>query len=483
MAKRIREDREELDAPSAKRNGLQVPRRQLEIALEHSKKSVFRALKIGRGFERQKLGRRQKQAMEKGASQDELARLDAEVAALKSLDLEAIAKMHIFKSLVKTKSIVSAPAFPKHILKAVEKYKASSDVAYANITARLFNSNPVKEAMVEVMATARRALGVEQPERKEKKQRAGKIDTTSNNKMGDILAQTPATHFSASSQTDDGWDGFEDSGAEVKPEPVESIEEDSDEFEQYKSRLAPHSSNEEFEDNDPGLRREPSYSPIRTKPSSAQTVAAKFPPQSLSPSPSPSTSPSLSISSRSSSPGPFRHPAPVPLSAKSTTFLPSLSLAGYYSGNSSDSEGNEPRENGQKVRKNRMGQQARRALWEKKYGAGAKHVQQTIKTEGRDQGWDPRKGAVEEGSRGRERGFSGVRAGATSGRPKGRATGANTDPLGGSRDRRAEAGKVAKKAPADEKGKGVNHPSWEAARRAKESLKNVAPTGKKTVFD
>lgn len=57
-------------------------RSQLEDEIEHGTKTLHRALKVARGFERQKLGRRQKASKEKkdGA---ESVRLEAEVAALK----------------------------------------------------------------------------------------------------------------------------------------------------------------------------------------------------------------------------------------------------------------------------------------------------------------------------------------------------------------------------------------------------------------
>ena len=409
------------------------------------------------------------------------------------MDLEAVAKIYIFKSLVKTKSIVSAPGFPKHILKAVEKHKAGQNAAYANVSARLFNSRPVKDAMVEVMNTARRALGVQQPKKEVEGKKVKVIDTTSKKKDGDISVQITPASSSTSSQTEIGWDGFKDSERHSKSPSTESIEEESDTFGRYNSRLASDSSvsgsDEEVEMDRTNRHRKSSYSPISTKTSSGRDNPAKRSQRSVSPSPSPSPTPSPtpSASSRSSSPGPFRHPVPVPLSAKSTTFLPSLSLVGYYSGNSSESEGGGVRggRDGQppQVRKNRMGQQARRALWEKKYGALAKHVQQPKKAKDRDQGWDPRKGAVEGGARGRTKGFEGARGGAGRGRPRAGATGANTDPLGRSRDPRVSGGKTASKDAVDEKGKGVNHPSWEAARKAKESKKNTAPAGKKIVFD
>ena len=65
---------------SAKKSGLQ--QRQTEHLLEQGKKALFRSLKVARGFERQKLGRRQKTAKAEKAETD-IIRLDAEVAALK----------------------------------------------------------------------------------------------------------------------------------------------------------------------------------------------------------------------------------------------------------------------------------------------------------------------------------------------------------------------------------------------------------------
>lgn len=67
-----------------------LQRQQIDGSLDQSKKALFRALKIARGFERQKLGRRQKTA--KAESNDaDIVRLDAEVAAL---------KVHLFAPLV-----------------------------------------------------------------------------------------------------------------------------------------------------------------------------------------------------------------------------------------------------------------------------------------------------------------------------------------------------------------------------------------------
>ena len=64
-------------------------RYQLERVVEDGKRGLHKALKLARGFERQKLGRRQKDARQKNAS-EELLRLDHEIAALKVRRLQKI---------------------------------------------------------------------------------------------------------------------------------------------------------------------------------------------------------------------------------------------------------------------------------------------------------------------------------------------------------------------------------------------------------
>lgn len=72
---------DEVSTNSFSEGGL-PPQEKPESVLEHSKKALSRALRIARGIERQKLGRRQKTAKESNAAA-ESARLNAEVAALK----------------------------------------------------------------------------------------------------------------------------------------------------------------------------------------------------------------------------------------------------------------------------------------------------------------------------------------------------------------------------------------------------------------
>lgn len=84
MPKRNLDEFRETDVDSQRFDDgtLHAQRTQLERVLDHGKRKLFQALKLGRGFERQKLGRRQKTAKESN-TESEMARLNAEVAALK----------------------------------------------------------------------------------------------------------------------------------------------------------------------------------------------------------------------------------------------------------------------------------------------------------------------------------------------------------------------------------------------------------------
>jgi len=55
--------------------------KRLEEKLHHHQTLIFRALKIAKGFERQKLGRRRKTALKTKPA--DVARIDAEIEALK----------------------------------------------------------------------------------------------------------------------------------------------------------------------------------------------------------------------------------------------------------------------------------------------------------------------------------------------------------------------------------------------------------------
>lgn len=86
MPKRKREDGDFLSPAGG---GVSVPgqpskvlRKKAEEKIFHGRKLLQRALKVSKGFERQKLGRRQKQAAA-GNSQADIARIEKEILVLK----------------------------------------------------------------------------------------------------------------------------------------------------------------------------------------------------------------------------------------------------------------------------------------------------------------------------------------------------------------------------------------------------------------
>lgn len=237
-----------------------------------------------------------------------------------------------------------------------------------------------------------------------------------------------------------------------------SMGEDEDELDyaQFDDRLASSSGSESEDDDDDDDDTRPEKS----------TKAKYDPVKDLSLSPTPSIADSESP------------PATTVKSSKSrkdskktstTTFLPSLTMGGYWSGTESEAEDDGVAAAAIEPRKNRMGQQARRKLWEKKFGQNANHVRKQADSNQRDSGWDMRRGATSQEHRGRDRG-QGNRP-AVQSRNRGAAP---------ARDDRPERPRAPFKQQQEEK---PMHPSWEAARKAKEKKTQASFQGKKVVFD
>ena len=82
MPKRKREQNEGGDGGSGEDQGKSFRQRRVENKLDLGQKLVSRAFKTAKGFERQKLSRRRKNACEKGDAKD-VARIDDEIEAIK----------------------------------------------------------------------------------------------------------------------------------------------------------------------------------------------------------------------------------------------------------------------------------------------------------------------------------------------------------------------------------------------------------------
>ncbi|KAL9047557.1 MAG: hypothetical protein Q9206_006671 [Seirophora lacunosa] len=450
MSKRKRENEDGFLAGGTDhtRANLSAQRQSLENVLERSKQPLFQALKLARGFERQKLGRRQKVAKAAGDDGDS-ERLAAEVAALK------------------TKSIASAPTFPSVIESKLKAITKPLDVAHANVQARLFNSQPVKKAMDDCMGNVRASLGlVHLPGGKRKRMRRAdykqELEETPNRLP---FQETPGAVAEIGEDKTGAGVPLEIHGQLRDREQVSS-DDGSLGYGAYESRLA-GSSDESFR----GFSEVTDY---HSDIDGRRARLDKTEPRELSLSPSlESSDPDLSGTSDSLSP--YRRQAPTKdrPNTKATTFLPSLALGGYWSGSeaASDEEGRVQAAE----RKNRRGQRERRLIAEKKFGHNANHLKMQRGGNDRDQGWDARKGAQADdgrGKRGRGRGgkasFSQAPRFATGAASS---SGANSDPVGQRRD-------VKKDKPAD----GPLHPSWQAAKAAKEQKKAAAFQGKKVVF-
>ncbi|RXK38513.1 hypothetical protein M231_04279 [Tremella mesenterica] len=163
---------------------------------------------------------------------------------------------------------------------------------------------------------------------------------------------------------------------------------------------------------------------------------------------------------------------------KSSTFLPSLAT-GFISGDSSDPDLDSDIDDsglvgkrGKVERKNRRGQRARQAIWEKKYGKGAKHVVRAREEEqaveavkiARRQEREQRRNPTTTSWGGAERTTT-HNTSISRGREEGNA---NLTPMG-----------VAVRG---EKEKSL-HPSWEAAKLRRQKEVMAAPKATKIVFD
>jgi BUD22 len=453
-----------------RKGNLQATR--LRHKFERGSQLLYRALKTARGFERQKLGRRQKVAKQNDDGQA-LQRLDAEVQALKvsfrwcisiagklymyvylllfsqNLDLSTTAEKHLFKQLVKSKLIADSPAFARLKSSTSIPIHGPRDVAEANVAARLFKSNPVKNAMPGIMNGIREILGlgdikVKNAERSTKNATVGlppnRETTVGGNKSKVDRAYGP-------SHGENGVSG------DVS---MDDAEQEID-FSRLDSRLSSSS-------DDSGTEAE-NGSAMRGVVRSQQARYDPVADMSLSPSLSGSSEspPSRGKSGRLAS-----DPNATP---KKTTFLPALMMGGYWSG--SESGADEDAAEDRPRRKNRMGQQARRALWEKKYGTKANHLQsQRQEKEHRDRDWDLRKGAIDDNhdSRRKNKGRGGSKAQPSRGLDRNPQRGENTRT-----ENTAQRKRVHEEKPL--------HPSWEAARRAKEQKAQASFCGKKIVFD
>lgn len=433
--------------------------------IQQSVHSLHAGLKLARGFERQKLGRRIKGATEgstedhtegkaknEGNEETKPRRLDGEVAVLKEIDLAKLAETHLFKVLGRIKRVRENEAFQEceRLRKEQDKGKEQGQAWVGqvgreemNVKGRLFKSMPVVKSLGESVHTTYAILGLE-----EGVQKAAEL------KMRTAYANLEAGGVSK---------------GKTKPGLPNNSHENSNTYDENK--MEGDSEHDKHLVNDAFGRL---ASPLISSESPSRS------PNTSSPSLSPSASPNLN------------HDKQTRLISNFTTFLPTLSHHGYISASqSSDASISDPDDNllnefPAQRRRNRLGQKQRQMIAERKYGRNANHLKQDRSQggRGRDEDWDRRTGAV--AANGERRFGREAERGRARGRGRIFIRGGSDSNAGGHRDL-GTSRRIQSKPDSDNK---PLHPSWIAAQKRKEDNANkgvkmslAAFRGKKITFD
>ncbi|KAI5852804.1 Bud-site selection protein [Morchella snyderi] len=487
-----KENEKDSDPPTDLSNPSSLPpqviglvRKAVEEKIEHGIKLVSRGLKKAKGFEKQKLVKRLKIAREKGedAAVKKLE-LEFEVLKTEEMDLNSLASNHVLKTFSKYKPISTSPLFPPWLAprKELEAQPNGKEIAKRNIIARLYNSNAVKEAMAIVVENVKSVMGMSygviKGKRKvtEIKTNAGyeseegggeTVETVRLVKRMKIDNKSTTEEESESEDEEEEWGGIlnseESVDSEIDPDAFAadfmdrvagSSDEDEDQGPLQRGTDDEWSGEDDEDDEDDKNDEEDEEDDEEYQGERGQNAKPTSKPKSeskSSPNQHNQTQEATNLKAKKSE-------KLKPVDSVKSTFLPTL-MSGYISGSDSDIDADYYKDkNGKKKgpaqpkeRKNRMGQQARRALWEKKFGKEANHV---------------KKGEEEKGREKIEQRIKQGRGG------------------GGKKQESAPEKKVK---PTEVEG--PLHPSWEAARKAKEQQAKVQeavkgkPMGKKIVFD
>jgi hypothetical protein len=442
-----------------------VPARQKKICAERlasAQKPLLAALRHGATLERQKHSRRKKVATSKKDDKG-LERINAEYAVLKALNIEQLADQHLRKTLARVKSLKDAEPLQEYIGGIRE---GSKDTVTLNVTARLFKVPTVKKVVDAVIEDLKSILGggdakkQMQGDKKEDTKKAKKVEVREEDEeMRDVSNEEDDPYMAFSARIAAPSSGEEDSAASVSGDERPPSIGDSD---------SEHDPDDDLEAEDADSEEEAAFngfSDDEEAPSGKAHLSRSIAPPSDDASDSDSDSDEAAIPTAKTK----TKAQPIDTKSGSSAFIPALSHAAYFSGSESSASDLDA---DIAPRKNRRGQRARQKIAEAKFGAKAKHLERVQ----RNAGWDAKRGAVADDNRAARRG-----------KPMGRGpqqSGGNAEPLGD----RGE--KVAKKNPGVRRDdKGELHPSWQAAKMAKESkklkidVKGGGAAGKKVVFD
>lgn len=361
-------------------------------------------------------------------------------------------------SLLKIKEIAASPDLPDELRRGVSKPAISEEeqAALHNVTSGLYNREPVKRATDQAIRAVSEALGLALSAQSKRRQRSKDKD-----KLDESVGQTePCPDHLEHSKGDTGTDldsafeGFSDldetSATRVNADDDEEGEQAD--FEELEDMLG-DSSEDEGDWDDEKYDQYRGQETVNLDDISQSESSEGSDDESESETPSPPPGKAQKSSKKAAK-------TPTMGTPGSALGLPTL-LGGYISGSESASDIEEAKP------KKRRGQKARQAIWEKKYGSAAKHLQKQAESGGRDTGWDMRRGAVDRDDRGSKVPWKkGVR-----------------NPTAGNGMSRGHVRAVSAPKITRRDDQGPLHPSWEARKKAKESQKVVEFAGQKVVFD
>ncbi|KAF5982294.1 bud22 family [Fusarium coicis] len=445
--------------------------------LEKHCNDVSKALKAAKGLERQRYSKR---LHEDGVEPDKKERLEREVMVLKSLDLHKTARAHLYSSILKVKDLAASTNLPEEIRTGVPKPELTPEeqAALHNVTSALYNRELVKQAITRAITTFCQALDVPLPGKAKRVRKSKKEEKEE--QPSDRIEEEPKAEaipgkedVQASIEKEDEveekeseFQGFSDHDDPVQePEELDSEDEAQEEksMSKYDHLLGGSSDSEDEDDfDDEKFERfkgkekvnldDISISGSDAAPELGSESEEEEEDLSVSASPSPPPAKKKSKDKATASARP-----------RESTFLPTL-MGGYISGSESASDVDVA------PAKKRRGQRARQAIWEKKFGNKAKHLQKPAweTQRGRDSGWDGKRGAVEPGDGPRTPWKKGIR-----------------NPLAArqSGSARSETKPEVKRPPPKKDDEGPLHPSWAARKQAKDAEKTAAFAGSKITFD
>lgn len=367
--------------------------------------------------------------------------------------------------------------------------------ALHNVTSGLYNQSKVREALDKAVIDVCVALRVPMPDKKGKQKKGDKKNDTKD--TGDKSESTKQAKQAQSTQHDDDsssrenknagrvqdeseWNGFSDQDESERDDDDDDDDEEVDEKElkalaRFNDRLvdsddeAYDTANEELDpmeltdisasedSDDENESDEPAFEEGESFSEESEVSDEEEASESASGSESDSDSSALA-------PPPKARKATKQGTPGTTTTLPSL-MGGYISGSESEASDIDV---APAARKNRRGQRARQAIWEKRFKEKAKHLEK--EKSGRDSGWDLKRGAVDGAPKtpwkqGIKNPFG--RRSATKDEDN-----ANLVPL-----------EPRKPKPPKKDNDGPLHPSWEARKKAKEQQATASFQGKRVVFD